>query len=121
MPDLVAMDQARLEPACETPGCPVEADPWTHLSDNAESPKIDPQPLDAPPVHAEIGVPEARRRADSDQAFGRAEMQFEIIDETEQGAAALGMEIGIGPRDDRHTGDRFERLPNLPPRNVRFL
>ena len=51
-------------------------------------------------VHAKIAMAETRRGADGDDVVGRAQVEFEIVDKTENRAAALGVEILIGVADD---------------------
>ncbi len=47
-------------------------------------------------VHAEIAMAETRRGAHGDHVLRRAQVEFEIVDKTENRAAALGVEIIIG-------------------------
>lgn len=43
---------------------------------------------------------ETRRGADGDDVVGRAQVELDIVDKTENRAAALGVEIIIGLGDD---------------------
>lgn len=55
---------------------------------------------------------QSRRRAHGDDALGRAQVELEIVDKTEERAATLGVEIIVGFGDDpdsRQTGDRRSR------------
>ena len=51
-------------------------------------------------VHAKIAMAETRCRAHSDYALNRTQVKLEIVDKTENRAAALGVEILIGFADD---------------------
>ena len=51
-------------------------------------------------VHAKIAMAETRRGADGDDVVGGAQVKLEIVDKTENRAAALGVEILIGFADD---------------------
>jgi hypothetical protein len=51
-------------------------------------------------VYAKIAMAETRRGADGDDVVGRAQVKLEIVDKTENRAAALGVEILSGFADD---------------------
>lgn len=51
-------------------------------------------------VHAKIAMAETRCRAHSDYALNRTQVKLDIVDKTENRAAALGVEIIIGLGDD---------------------
>ena len=53
-----------------------------------------------PAIDAQVAAPEPRCRAHRDKVLRRAQVQLEIIDKAKDSAAALGMKIIIGLRDD---------------------
>ncbi len=60
----------------------------------------DPQSFDTLTIHSEIPVTKTRRRTNGDGITLWTQVQFEIVDKTEHGAAAFGVQVIIRFRHD---------------------
>ncbi len=71
--------------------------------------------LDPPPVDAQVGVTDPRRRTNRHNVVGRTKMELEIVDESEQSTGALGMEVLRGLLDNGGAGEACHLLPDDAP------
>ncbi len=72
-------------------------------------------------VDIKVGITQPCGRTHGDELLLRAQMQFQVIDKTEYCAAAFGMEIIPGLRDDAGAWQRLHCLDDTRPSRVGWL